>query len=162
MVKLNGDGSLHVLNSAVEMGREVSAHLAALGIQRPHVAGNSLGWYTALALAGALSLFLLSLAGVPLTSGFVGKLVVFGPAIDAGFTWLVVVGMVASAIAAFFYLRIMVVMYMQEPNEGAAAVVIGPIAGTVVGLAAVATIVFGLVWGPLYELAERATLFFNS
>jgi NADH-quinone oxidoreductase subunit N len=113
-------------------------------------------------LAGALSLFLLSLAGVPLTSGFVGKLVVFGPAIDAGYTWLVVVGMLASAIAAFFYLRIMVVMYMQEPDEGVGSIAVGPMAGGVVALAAAATLFFGILWGPLYDLATRATIFFSS
>ena len=112
-------------------------------------------------LAGALSLFLLSLAGVPLTSGFVGKLLVFGAAIRAGFTWLVVVGMVTSAIAAFFYLRVMVVMYMQEA-EAAPDIPPAPVAVGIVGLTALATVGFGLFWGPLIEVAEKATLFFPA
>lgn len=112
-------------------------------------------------LAGALTLFLLSLAGVPLTSGFVAKLVVFGPAIDAGYSWLVIIGAITSAIAAFFYLRIMVVMYMQEPEGEPAPIVIGPMAGAVVGLTALATLVFFFAWGPLFELAEKATIFFS-
>ncbi|HEU4480299.1 MAG TPA: NADH-quinone oxidoreductase subunit N [Actinomycetota bacterium] len=111
-------------------------------------------------LAGALTLFLLSLAGVPLTSGFIAKLVVFGPAIDSGYTWLVVVGMIASAIAAFFYLRIMVVMYMQEPDEGSATPRFGAVASSVVAVTGVATIVLGLAWSPLFEIAERATIYF--
>jgi NADH-quinone oxidoreductase subunit N len=110
-------------------------------------------------LAGALTLFLLSLAGVPLTSGFVGKLVVFGAAVDSGYTWLVVVGVLASAIAAFFYLRVMVVMYMQERAEPAEPVPLGPIAVGVIGLTALATIVLGLYWGPLINAAEQATFF---
>jgi NADH-quinone oxidoreductase subunit N len=113
-------------------------------------------------LAAALSLFLLSLAGVPLTSGFVAKLVVFGPAIDAGYAWVVVVGALASAIAAFFYLRVMVVMYMQEPDESSAPVTVGPVGATVVGLTAVATLVFGLLWAPLFNMAEKATLYFHG
>jgi NADH-quinone oxidoreductase subunit N len=108
-------------------------------------------------LAGALTLFLLALAGVPITSGFVGKLVVFGAAIDAGYWWLVVVGAVASAIAAFFYLRVIVIMYMQEPDEDAQFAAPEPGAGAVIALAAAATIVFGLFWGPLIDLAEEAT-----
>ncbi len=111
-------------------------------------------------LAGALTLFLLSLAGVPLTSGFIAKLVVFGPAIDAGFSWLVIVGAITSSIAAFFYLRVMVVMYMQEREPGAPRVEMGPVAGAVVGLTALATIVFGLLWAPLFDYAERANLYF--
>ncbi|MGI8774764.1 MAG: NADH-quinone oxidoreductase subunit N [Actinomycetota bacterium] len=113
-------------------------------------------------LAGALSLFLLSLAGVPLTSGFVGKLVVFGAAIEAGYTGLVVIGMVASAIAAFFYLRIMVVMYMEDRDTVAPRIEIGRTAGTVVALTALATLVFGLAWSPLIEAAQRATIFFAN
>ncbi|MDQ3957122.1 MAG: NADH-quinone oxidoreductase subunit N [Actinomycetota bacterium] len=112
-------------------------------------------------LAGAFSLFLLSLAGVPLTSGFVAKLVVFGAAVDAGYTWLVVVGMLSSAVAAFFYLRIMVVMYMQERDPAAPAVRVPVLSGGVIGLTAATTIVLGLAWGPLIDVAEKATFFFN-
>jgi NADH-quinone oxidoreductase subunit N len=111
------------------------------------------------ALAGALTLFLLSLAGVPVTSGFVGKLVVFGAAIDAGYAWLVVIGMLSSAIAAFFYLRVMVAMYMQESEEPSEPVAVGRLSAGVIGLAAVATIFFGLLWSPLIEMAEQATFF---
>lgn len=111
-------------------------------------------------LAGALTLFLLSLAGVPLTAGFVGKLVVFGAAIEAGYAWVVVVGAVTSAIAAFFYLRIMVVMYMQERSADADYVVPGPVASGVIALTALATLALGIIWSPLFELAQKATLFF--
>ncbi|HEX2049797.1 MAG TPA: NADH-quinone oxidoreductase subunit N [Actinomycetota bacterium] len=114
------------------------------------------------ALTAALTLFLLSLAGVPVTAGFVGKLLVFGAAVDAGYSWVVVVGAVASAIAAFFYLRVMVVMYMQEREGEDARVPVGRLASGVVALAALATLFFGLVWGPLIDVAERATLFAGS
>lgn len=113
-------------------------------------------------LAAALSLFLLSLAGVPLTSGFVAKLVVFGPAIESGYTWLVVVGMLSSAIAAFFYLRVMVVMYMQERDEDAPRIEVPALSGGVIALTAVATLVLGLVWGPLIDVAEKATVLFTA
>jgi NADH-quinone oxidoreductase subunit N len=110
-------------------------------------------------LAGALTLFLLSLAGVPVTSGFVGKLLVFGAAVEAGYSWVVVVGVIASAVAAFFYLRVMVVMYMQESEGEPPPVPIGVLASGVVATAAVATVALGLAWGPLIEVAEKATFF---
>jgi NADH-quinone oxidoreductase subunit N len=113
-------------------------------------------------LAAALSLFLLSLAGVPLTSGFVAKLVVFGPAIDSGYAWLVVVGMLSSAIAAFFYLRVMVVMYMQERDADAPAIEVPALSGGVIALAALGTLVLGLAWGPLIDVAEKATVLFTA
>jgi NADH-quinone oxidoreductase subunit N len=112
-------------------------------------------------LAGALTLFLLSLAGVPLTSGFVGKLLVFGAAIEAGYAWIAVVGVLASAIAAFFYLRVLVVMYMQEPEGEPTPLSIGAPGASVVGLAAAATVGLGLFWGPLIDVAERATILFG-
>lgn len=114
-------------------------------------------FYESPLLTGALTLFLFSLAGVPITAGFVGKLVVFGAAVEAGYWWLVVIGVVASAIAAFFYLRVMVVMYMQEPEAAREPARLGPFASGVVAFAAAATILFGLLWGPLVEAAEQAT-----
>jgi NADH-quinone oxidoreductase subunit N len=117
-------------------------------------------FYDSPLLAGALTLFLLSLAGVPLTSGFVGKLVVFGSAIDAGYSWVVVVGVLASAIAAFFYLRVLVVMYMQEREGPARPALAWSWSGGVVALTALATVALGIYWGPLIDLAEQATFFF--
>ena len=121
-------------------------------------------FYDSPLLAGALTLFLLSLAGVPATVGFVGKLVVFGAAVEAGYSWLVVVGVLASAVAAFFYLRVLVVMYMQERQEGAepATSEHGSLATGVIGLAALATVALGLYWSPLIDFAERATFFFST
>ena len=68
-------------------------------------------------LAGILSLCLLSLAGIPPTAGFAGKLVVFQAGVEAGYAWLVVVGVVSSVIAAFFYLRLMGMMFLEEPED---------------------------------------------
>ena len=66
-------------------------------------------------LAGILSLALLSLAGLPLTAGFIGKLEVFRAGVSAGFTWLVVIGVASSLVAAYFYLRIAGIMFLEEP-----------------------------------------------
>jgi NADH-quinone oxidoreductase subunit N len=110
-------------------------------------------------LTGALTLFLLSLGGVPITSGFIGKFLVFGAAVQAGYAWVAVIGVLASSVAMFFYLRIMVVMYMQESDEANPAVSTGSLAGGVIALCAAATVLFGLVWGPLFEITQKATFF---
>ncbi|HEX2295308.1 MAG TPA: NADH-quinone oxidoreductase subunit N [Actinomycetota bacterium] len=140
----------------------VVAVLAGGGESRTRLVDYKGLFYERPLLAAALSLFLLSLAGVPLTSGFVAKLVVFGPAVDSGYTWLVVVGMLASAVAAFFYLRVMVVMYMQERDPDAPRIEVPVLSGGVIALTALATVALGLVWGPLIEIAEEATVLFTT
>lgn len=67
--------------------------------------------------AALLTVFLLSLIGVPLTAGFFGKFYIFRAALDSNLVWLTVLGLLNSALAAYYYLRIIVVMYMQPPSE---------------------------------------------
>lgn len=67
-------------------------------------------------LAALMLIFMFSLTGIPPTAGFIGKLYVFMSAINAGYTWLVIVAVVFSAISAYFYLRIVMLMYMREPK----------------------------------------------
>ncbi|WP_393916694.1 NADH-quinone oxidoreductase subunit NuoN [Halostreptopolyspora alba] len=103
-------------------------------------------------LAGALALFLLAFAGIPLTSGFIGKFAVFQAAVAAGATPLVVVGVLASAVTAFFYVRIIVLMYFAEP-EGAGPSVIraGTLTGSVIGLGVAATLLLGVYPTPVLD-----------
>jgi NADH-quinone oxidoreductase subunit N len=67
--------------------------------------------------AALLSIFLLSLIGVPLTGGFFGKFYIFKAALESHLVWLTVLGLLNSAVAAYYYLRILVMMYMHEPSE---------------------------------------------
>jgi NADH-quinone oxidoreductase subunit N len=62
-------------------------------------------------------IFMFSLTGIPPTAGFVGKFYIFKSAVQAGLLWLAIAGVLFSAISAFFYLRIIMIMYMQEPQE---------------------------------------------
>ena len=78
-----------------------------------------LGWKQPVT-AGLFAIFLLSLIGVPLTGGFFGKFYIFKAALDSHLVWLTVLGLLNSAVAAYYYLRILVVMYMREPGEAAA------------------------------------------
>jgi NADH-quinone oxidoreductase subunit N len=67
--------------------------------------------------AAMLTIFMLSLIGVPLTGGFFGKFYIFKAALDSHLVWLTVLGLLNSAVAAFYYLRILVMMYMHEPSD---------------------------------------------
>ncbi|PRY43482.1 NADH-quinone oxidoreductase subunit NuoN [Umezawaea tangerina] len=97
-------------------------------------------------LAGVFTFLLLALAGIPLTSGFVGKFVVFAAAIQDGLAPLVVVALVASAVAAFFYLRVIVLMYFSEPApDGPTVTVPGAFTTIAITVGAAVTLVLG-VW----------------
>ncbi len=111
-------------------------------------------------VAAVFALFLLAFAGIPLTSGFVGKFAVFKAAADAGAVGLVVVGVIASAIAAFFYVRVIVLMFFSEPKpEGPSVVIPSPLTTMVVGLAAVVTLVLGVAPQYFLDLASDAGVF---
>jgi proton-translocating NADH-quinone oxidoreductase chain N len=108
-------------------------------------------------VAGIFALFLLGFAGIPLTSGFTGKFAVFQAAIASGGTALVIVGVLSSAIAAFFYVRVIVLMFFSDPiPDGPVVVVPSIFTGTAVGLGVVATLVLGIVPQPVLSLASHA------
>ena len=111
-------------------------------------------------VATLFAIFMLALAGIPLTSGFVAKFAVFEAGIDSGATVLVIIGVIASVIAAFFYVRVIVVMFFSEPTEETASVVV-PSAFTTIALAAGATVtvVLGIIPGPILDLAAKADIF---
>jgi NADH-quinone oxidoreductase subunit N len=107
--------------------------------------------------ATIFSIFMLSFAGIPLTSGFVGKWAVFAAAWSGGIQWLVVVAVVISVVAAFFYIRVIVLMFFAEPRKLTTSVV-RPSWTTLaaVGVGLVATVAFGIFPGPLLALAQQA------
>lgn len=111
-------------------------------------------------MAAVFSLFLLSLAGIPLTSGFIAKFGVFSAAIGSGATWLVIVGVVASIIAAFFYVRVIVLMYFSDPTPDTASVVV-PSAFTTIAItvSAVMTIALGIFPQWLLDIIDQAGIF---
>jgi NADH-quinone oxidoreductase subunit N len=74
---------------------------------------NGIG-FTSPVLAFSLSIFLLSLLGMPLTAGFMGKIVVFSAALNQGYVWLVVIGVLNTAVSAYYYLRLIIVMFFRE------------------------------------------------
>ncbi|WP_380166555.1 NADH-quinone oxidoreductase subunit NuoN [Jannaschia sp. R86511] len=110
--------------------------------------------------AAMFSVFLLALAGIPLTSGFVGKVAVFGAAISGGAEVLAVVGVLASAVAVVFYVRIIVSMYFSEPADDSVRVATPSAALTgVLAVTVAATVLLGILPTPLLGLAETSALF---
>jgi NADH-quinone oxidoreductase subunit N len=111
------------------------------------------------AMAAMLTIFLLSLIGVPLTGGFFGKFYIFKAALDSHLIWLTVLGLLNSAVAAFYYLRVLVVMYMKDPAESSEAnVSAGAALQFAVYAAAIGTLILGIFPGWVLDFATRGAL----
>jgi NADH-quinone oxidoreductase subunit N len=118
--------------------------LAGLGVRQPVV-------------AAMLTIFLFSLIGIPLTGGFFGKFYVFKAALDANLIWLTVLGLLNSAVAAYYYLRIIVVMYFREPGDTTADLpAIAPGVQVVLWGSALATLVLGIFPSWVLDFAGRS------
>jgi len=108
-------------------------------------------------VAGIFAFFLITFAGIPLTSGFTGKFAVFQAAIRGGALSLVIIGALSSAILAFPYVRVIVLMFFSEPvPDGPAVVRPSAFTGVAVAVGVVATLVLGIVPEPLLSLANHA------
>jgi NADH-quinone oxidoreductase subunit N len=124
-----------------------TAHWAGLGQRYPVV--------------GLLfSMFLLAFAGIPLTSGFISKFAVFSAAAKGGAVPLVIVGVIGSAVAAYFYVRVIVLMFFTEPHAEAVHVVMPSFwSKAAIAVCAAITIGLGIFPQPLLDLAGQAAQF---
>ena len=104
----------------------------------------------------AMLIFMLSLGGIPPTAGFMGKVWVFGAAIEQGFVWLAVIGVANSAISLYYYYRVIVFMWLKEETLGS-DIEMGPAMATVLGIAVVGTILFGIFPDMLFDHAQVAS-----
>jgi NADH-quinone oxidoreductase subunit N len=111
------------------------------------------------AIAAMMTIFMFSLIGVPLTGGFFGKFYIFKAALDSNLVWLTVLGLLNSAVAAYYYLRILVVMYFREPGEAAENI---PPAGAALQIAvyaaALGTVLLGIFPSTVLDFATKAAL----
>lgn len=111
-------------------------------------------------IAGTFALFLLTFAGIPLTAGFIGKFSIFSAVYENGGIWLVLTGVMSSAIAAFFYIRVIVLMFFKEPSDDSTSVVIPSILTQVtIAVAALVTLILGIFPQPLINLINSLALF---
>ena len=109
-------------------------------------------------IAGAMLIFLLSFAGIPLTGGFIGKFVIFSDAIKGGVGWLAIVGLVASAITAFYYFRLVRLMFFTEPSEESVVVKSEGLSALAIAVCAIGTLALGVFPGPVLSLLEKIVI----
>jgi len=111
-------------------------------------------------IASAFALFLLSFAGIPLTSGFIGKFSIFSAAYESGSTAILIAGVLSSAIAAFFYIRIIVLMFFKDPVEDGTSVLIPSALTTItISISAVITLILGIYPAPLIDFINANAFF---
>jgi NADH-quinone oxidoreductase subunit N len=111
-------------------------------------------------IASVFAFFLLAFAGIPLTSGFIGKFSIFSAAFESGSTAILISGVIASAIAAFFYIRVIVLMFFKDPVEDGTSVVIpSAFTATTVAVAALVTLVLGVFPAPVVNFISNAAYF---
>jgi NADH-quinone oxidoreductase subunit N len=106
----------------------------------------------------AMCIFLFSLAGIPPAAGFVGKFYLFSGAIQAGYIWLAVIGVLNSAASVYYYLRVMVFMYFKDPTEEFEWVKLTPAFALCLLIAVIGVLVPGTLPGVFLELAQKAVL----
>ncbi len=109
-------------------------------------------------LAACLTIFLLSLIGLPLTGGFLGKFYVFTAAVQADLIWLVILGVVNSVLSVAYYLRVVKVMYMNEPGGTLTVAPVPAPLAFVLTFAALGTLYLGVMPGTVFQIASRSTL----
>ena len=111
-------------------------------------------------VAGLFAFLLLAMAGIPLTSGFTGKWAVFAAALSAGAWPVVIVGVLASAVAAYFYVKVIVLMFFAEPiGEGPSVTTPSALTGTVIAVGVAATLLLGIVPGALIDVLGGVGVF---
>ncbi len=141
-VNLGGFGVIAALSKGGQEPATV-ADLAGLAERRP-------------LLAATLTLFLVSLTGIPITAGFVGKFYLFNAAVASGWVVLALVGVLASVVSAYYYLRVVVAMYMEPPLGEDRWAAVSPAAALALALSAGVTLLFGLWPAPVLTFARLA------
>lgn len=110
-------------------------------------------------LAASMTVFLLSFAGIPLTAGFIGKWEVFAAGVEGGLIPLVIIAVVASAITAFYYFRLIKVMFLEAPDPATGVVACQGTAVAAIACAAIATVLLGVIPGPVLDLLHSVVIF---
>jgi NADH-quinone oxidoreductase subunit N len=141
----------------------VGAFGTVILLERREYAGETYADYAGLArrspvLAAAMLIFMVGLTGIPPTGGFFGKIYLFAAAVQSGWVWVAVVGVLTSAISLYYYMGIVVQMYLKEGEEVTPAPLPAPGLMATVTFCAVVTILLGVIPGPLVDLAKSCLL----
>jgi NADH-quinone oxidoreductase subunit N len=132
-------------------------------LERREYAGETLADYAGLArrspfLAAMMLLFMVALTGIPPTGGFVGKVYLFASAVEAGWAWVAIVGVVMSAVSLYYYFGVVVSMYLKEPTDTAPAPLPSRSIRFAVAFCALVTLAMGIYPGPFIDFAKTALL----
>ena len=138
----------------------LGAFAVAVAVEHKEGEGVMLDDYKGLAkrypwIAICMAFFMLSLTGIPPTGGFAAKFYVFSSAVEAGLVWLVLIGVITSVVSAYYYLRVVFLMYMYE---GEGEMILKPSLISVVVITAVATLLLGILPGTWFDLARQAVI----
>jgi NADH-quinone oxidoreductase subunit N len=144
--------NLGAFGVVILVGRKKDSYLniydySGLGFQHP-------------ALGAAMALFMFALAGIPPTAGFVGKFYIFSAAVQSGYIWLAIIGVMNSLVSVFYYLRITVLMYMKPAEADLGPVTFSPGLTAVLAATAFGVLLIGIFPGSIYDLAVNAVKIF--
>jgi NADH-quinone oxidoreductase subunit N len=140
----------------------IGAFALVVMLRRGQIVGDRVVDFSGLAqrapaAAFAMLVFMLSLAGIPATAGFIGKWYLFGAAIRSDWVWLAVVAVANSAVSLYFYIRVVVVMYVKEPVDSE-RLVASPGQRVAIAACIAFTLLFGVYPQPIIRFAEKSIL----
>jgi NADH-quinone oxidoreductase subunit N len=132
-------------------------------LERKEYAGETVGDYAGLSrrspfLAAMMLLFMIALTGIPPTGGFVGKVYLFAAAVQAGWTWVAVIGVLTSAISLYYYFRIVVYMYQKDSTSTTPTPLSSPALVGAIAFCALVTLLMGIYPAPFITLAKHSIL----
>jgi NADH-quinone oxidoreductase subunit N len=139
---------------------QLGAFAVIVLLRREDVVGDELKDFSGLHFrnpfaAFAMLLFMLSLGGIPPTAGFMGKFWLFSSAIDAGYYWLAVIGVLNSAVSLYYYVRVVVFMYLKKETIGSEPKTT-PALAISLAIAVAATLILGIYPRLLFDVAEAS------
>ena len=138
---------------------QLGAFAVVVFMRRGDVIGDELKdlsglWSRRPGLAIAMLIFMLSLGGIPPTAGFMGKLWLFSAAIESGYIWLAIIGVLNSAISLYYYVRVVVYMWIRQAEPGLPPVVLSGALTAALAIAVIGTVVLGIYPRMLFQMAE--------
>ena len=116
-------------------------------------------WGGVIGVGVGCSAWLMAMAGIPITSGFMGKFAVFSAAVSQGWAWLAVVGVLASAVTAYIYFKLIVTMYLGDQVSSTTVVAPSWMTSFAILLGVAVTLFLGVMPAPVLELAQSAAAF---
>ncbi len=150
-------GVYYVMN----LGAFVVVMVVANSTGREDLAGlRGLAWRGGAWPAAAMAIFMFSLTGLPPFGGFVGKFYLFAAVVQREFYLLAMAGIANSVLSLFYYAKVVRTMFLEQPTGGEGPVTLDAHNGILLGVLALGTVVLGVAWGPLIDLAGRSAHFF--